>query len=176
MIKKPVYLLLLLAGIALLPACKKNDAKKEVQIDATNLTACRPGETCTYTFTDHADVDSTFAIRGGQYRLFWSRQQLSANTTGLYVRAPLCNTSFELGKADILAGKVTWVFSCPACYSIPYVAVGGYVKGVNTTPNKPADQSVWLLEAQILLSTTTDSPIQDTIKVKQYFSPGFVLN
>ncbi|RYF56625.1 MAG: hypothetical protein EOO39_36460 [Cytophagaceae bacterium] len=174
--KKPVYLLLLLAGIALLPACKKNDAKKEVQIDATNLTACREGDTCEYRYSEHADVDSNFNLHTGAYRLFWSRQQLSANTRGLYVRAPLDNKSFELSKDDIIAGRVKWFFSCPACYSIPYVAVGGYVKGINTTPNKPADQTIWLLEAQILLSTTTDSKIQDTIKVKQYFSPNFVLD
>jgi hypothetical protein len=85
-------------------------------------------------------------------------------------------SSFELTKADLSTDRVLFSQSCPACNLIPFKPVDGYVKGINTTPEKPADQARWLLEGKVILQATAAPSIRDTVFVKQYFSPNFVFN
>jgi len=88
--------------------------------------------------------------------------------------------SFQLDAASIKNGRVAYNFICPACNAIKYKPVGGYVKGINTTPDKPADQVKWLIEASILLAAdqtvSGDQLVKDTVYIKQYFYSNFVFD
>jgi hypothetical protein len=176
--KKPYPLLFgLLTGIALFLSCtKKGDVQKELKIDDKNLTSCRSGAGCEYLFTEQADLNADNGFKTGTYRLFWFKEQSPGFSTTVYIKAPMQGNSFELTKADLLAGRVQFSQSCPTCYLIPFKPVDGYVKGINTAPEKPADQIRWLLEGKVILQATANPSIRDTVFVKQYFSPNFVLN
>jgi hypothetical protein len=176
--KKPYSLLFgLLTGIALFLSCtKKGDVRKELKIDDKNLTSCRSGAGCEYLFTEQADLNADNSFKTGAYRLFWYKEQSPGLTTSVYIKAPMQGNSFELTKADLSTDRVQFSQSCPACNLILFKPVDGYVKGINTTPGKPADQSRWLLEGKVILQGTTNPSIRDTVFVKQYFSPNFVFN
>ncbi|MFA6084006.1 hypothetical protein [Mucilaginibacter sp.] len=177
--KNKFYLLLfgLLTGMTLFLSCtKKGDVQKEVKIDDKNLTSCRSGAGCEYLFTEQADLKVDNSFKTGTYRLFWFKEQSPGISTSVYIKAPMQGNSFELTKADLLANRVQFSQLCPACYLISFKPVDGYVKGVNTTPEKPADQARWLLEGKVILQGTADPSIKDTVFVKQYFSPNFIFN
>lgn len=176
--KKNLYTLqLLMCFMVVLLSCgKKNDVKKKVEIDPNNLTSCRINNTCEFLFTEQADIDNTNRFKSGIYRLFWSRENFSGGTNTIYVKAPMQGTSFELGKEDILAGKVVYAQVCPACSMIGVKMVDGYVKGINVTPEKPADKTKWLLEGKIMLQSIGNDNFKDTLYVKQYFTPNFIFD
>lgn len=75
-------------------------------------------------------------------------------------------SSFQLDKSAIAAGRVVLYRSCPACSMFPLKPVDGYVKGINLTPEKPADQTKWLLEAKIILGDASgETSYRDTLYV-----------
>jgi hypothetical protein len=177
--KRKSYQLLfgLLTGLALFLSCsKKGIVKNEVKIDAKNLTDCRSGANCEYLFTEQADLNTNNSFMTGPYRLFWFREQWTILTTTIYIKAPMQGNSFELGKEDILSGRVLFQQSCPSCNMILLKPVDGYVKGINTTPENRADQARWLLEGKVILQGPTNAPAKDTVFIKQYFSPNFIFN
>jgi hypothetical protein len=176
---KLILPLLLLSSITIFNSCskQKND-KAEPGIDDKNLTACATGTGCSFLFTEQADFEGYNTLKPGTYRVFWSSQQSSGITTSLYIKAPMPGKSFSLTKTDILAGKIQLNRSCPTCfmYEAPFKPVDGYVKGINTTPDKQADQTRWLVEAKIFLQAEGIPELKDTVFVKQYFYPNFVNN
>ena len=145
--------------------------------DDNNLTACPVGGTCQSLFTQNADINGqTMASFPGQYRLFWDDYQIGSHSTKIFIKAPMAGTSFHLKAEDILAGRVLVIQGCTTCLTVAYKPVAGYVKGVNRDPGKPADQSRWLLEAQIIRQAMNHPELKDTLYFKRYFTPNFVYN
>jgi hypothetical protein len=145
--------------------------------DDNNLTACPVGGTCQSLFTENADVnEQNLALFPGQYRLFWDEYQSGNHSTKIFVKAPMAGNSFHLKAEDIAAGRVLVIQGCPSCLMVAYKPVAGYVKGVNREPGKRADQSRWLLEAQIIRQAMNHPELKDTLYYKRYFTPNFVYN
>lgn len=156
---------------------KKNDVKQDVLIDEKDLTACPLNTTCTSRFSIYADVDSTRPfVKDGDYRVFWNSKVTADDETFLLIKAPMKGTSFVLAKKDILNGSITLIRSCPACYSVGFKITDGYVKGLNLNPDKSADQTRWIIEAKIIREAEFDASYKDTVYIKQYFYPNFVIN
>ena len=170
----------LFAIILISSACSKQKDKEtepKIEIDEKNLTACPENASCQYLFTENTDLgEQPGTLRSGAYRLFWSEIQTPGMSAKLYIKGPMQGKDFSLGKADILEGRVKLVRSCPACSMIPFKELDGYVKGVNLTPEKPADQAKWLLEIKVIMGFDEEAVVKDTVYVKQYFYPNFVYN
>nr|WP_121269144.1 hypothetical protein [Pedobacter schmidteae] len=178
--KRTVIQLSLLIAITLFTiSCKKRNQEPKVQIDETNLTVCPDKGTCQYLFTEHADLNDrpevSALFKTGNYRVFWSNVEYPGVTARIYIKAPMQGTSFSLNKADVLAGRVVLFTSCPTCLTAVFKPVDGYVKGINLTPEKRADQAKWLLEIKIV-SRIEGSANVETLLVKQYFYPNFVID
>jgi len=172
--------LILLAGVILMQtACtKKNDLEK-VGINDANLTTCPANSDCDYLFTENADVEGTVpTFKSGNYRMFWAEISEPGVDSKLYIKAPMTGNSFLLDKSSIVSGSVVWYQSCAACLMFPLRPISdGYVKGVNLTPGRPADQAKWLVEAKVILEDASGgSTFRDTLYVKQHFYPNFVYN
>ena len=143
--------------------------------DDGNLTVCPINGECQSLFTEQADVnEQTLALLPGGYRVFWDAYKTGSHSTKIFVKAPMAGTSFHLTAADILAGRVLVIQGCPACLTVAYKPVAGYVKGINREPGKRADQSRWLLEAQIIREAMNHPALKDTIYFKRYFYPNFI--
>lgn len=174
---RPLQLLIIPIIVLIAASCSKRRDVATIEIDDTNLTACRDGATCQYLFTEQADlseVNKTFI--SGTYRLFWYNEQTTYTNSSLYVKAPMQGDHFLLTDNEIRNGKVVLVSTCPLCLEIPFKPAGGYVKGINTKPGSRSDETKWLLEAQIFLQTEGSSPLKDTLYFKQYFYPNFVID
>ena len=162
---------LLIAGLAFFTAC--NDKSNNPEPELTNCTGCR------FLFTESADVVIPgYNFTSGGYRIFWSEVKKGPVTQKMYIKAPMANKTFELNKADILAGKVVVLDDCPNCDLIAMHPVDGSVKGVNTTPGARADKAKWLIEAKIIREPVevNNSNFRDTVYVKQYFGANFVID
>ncbi|QEM10511.1 hypothetical protein [Mucilaginibacter rubeus] len=176
---KLILPLLLLSSTSLFHSCSKQKSEKnQPAIDGKNLTTCGEGSNCSFLFTEQADFEGYTTLKPGVFRVFWSSQRTSGITTTLYIKAPMQGKSFSLTKTDIIGGKIQFNRSCPAClmYEAPFKPVDGYVKGINTTPNNRADQTKWLVEAKIFLQADGIPQLKDTVFVKQYFDPNFVID
>lgn len=174
-----IKLLLLSALILTQSACSKKEDLDKIKIDETNLTACPENTNCEYLFTESADIEGTMpTFKSGGYRLFWANVNYKSVNSKLYLKAPMKGSTFQLDKSAIVAGSVTLFRNCPTCLMTPTVSIAdGYVKGVNLNPEKPADQTKWLLEAKIILEDTIGGTVyRDTLYIKQYFYPNFVYN
>ena len=166
-------LLIVPAVILSITSCTKTN----IIPDDNNLTACPVNGTCQSLFTENADVnEQTLALFTAQYRLFWDEYQIQNHSTKIFVKAPMAGNSFHLKSADILAGRVLVIQGCANCLTVAYKPVAGYVKGINRDPGKPADQSRWLLEAQIIRQAMNHPELKDTLYFKRYFTPNFVYN
>ncbi|MET1054779.1 MAG: hypothetical protein ABWY16_05690 [Pedobacter sp.] len=178
--KKQITLFLsLLALVFINLSCAKQSGRDEViRIDENNLTPCPANANCQYLFTEQADVNpgpGTFVT--GKYRLFWSSVLNQGVSYIIYIKAPMTGNAFSLSREDIVNGKIEISRSCPACLFAASKLVDGYVKGINLTPGKPADQTKWILEVQIISESVYGAPpVRDTVSVKQYFYPNFVYN
>ncbi|HMI05692.1 MAG TPA: hypothetical protein VK541_24605 [Pedobacter sp.] len=171
-----IKLLLLSTLILTQSACSKKDNLDKIKIEEKNLTPCQPNKTCQYLFTENADIDGHYKMNTGSYRLFWASQKSEGIESVFYIRTPMKGDNFELGKTEILRGDVKYLNICPACNTIPLKAVDGYVKGVNLTPGKQADQTKWLLEMQIVLQAEGANGTTETVSLKQIYYPNFVYN
>ena len=171
--KQTTTQLLILLTIALvsLSCSKKKDMETKPEIDETSLTTCRTGASCRYFYTDQADLRAEFpSITTGPYRIFVNEVTSPGMSTFLYIKAPMQGDTFSMTKEDMLNGLVTTSTICPACYSVPFKPVSGYVKGIKlrSLPNRP-DETKWLIEAKLIRQTGTTPVYADTIYVKQYF-------
>jgi hypothetical protein len=176
--KRTTIQLLLSALILTHSACSKKDNLDKIKIEETDLTLCPENSECEYLFTENADIEGTMpTFKSGAYRLFWAGITQPGMDSRLYLKAPMQGNSFQLDKSAIAAGRVVLYRSCLACSMFPLKPVDGYVKGINLTPEKPADQTKWLLEAKIILGDASgETSYRDTLYVKQYFYPNFVYN
>jgi hypothetical protein len=160
---------LLVCGVSLLTACNDKNANPQPQL--TNCTGCR------FLFTENADlVIPGYNLKSGEYRVFWSEVKKGPLTQKTFIKAPMGNNAFELGKADIQDGKVFVVDDCPSCNMVSMMPVDGKITGINTTPGLPADKASWLIEAAIIRVPYGFSSLRDTIRVKQYFTANFANN
>lgn len=160
-------------GVALIFSLSCSKEKEIVDIDENNLTSCG-AETCKYGFTEKADVSlSPIVVKSGSYRLFFTEFNTAASEARLYIKAPMGAQQFTLNDKDIRNGKVQYLLICTSCDYVDVKAVGGYVKGKNLTPEKPANQSKWLIEANIMMEAVGDATVKHTLHVKQYFTPNF---
>ena len=167
-------LLIVPAAVLLISSCTK---QTNIIPDDNNLTACPVGGKCQSLYTENADVnEQSMALFTGQYRLFWDEYQIQSHSTKIFIKAPMAGNSFQLKAADILAGKVLVIQRCATCLTVAYQPVAGYVKGINREPGKRADQSRWLLEAQIIRQAMNHPELKDTLYFKRYFTPNFVYN
>jgi hypothetical protein len=170
----PKLLLIVSAMIFSITSCTKQTI---IIPDDNNLTACPVNGSCQSLFTEHADVnEQNLALFAGQYRLFWDEYEIGGLSTKIFVKAPMAGNSFHLKAADIAAGKVMVIQGCPACLTVAYKPVAGYVKGINREPGKRADQSRWLLEAHIIRQAMSHPELKDTLYFKRYFYPNFIYN
>lgn len=161
---------LLFAGMALLNAC--NDKSNNPEPELTKCIGCQ------FLFTENADlVIPGYNFTSGNYRIFWSEVKKNVITQKLFIKAPMPGTSFNLTKADILAGKVVVLDICPNCNMFAMQPVDGSIKGVNTTPGARADKAKWLIEAKIIRQPFDSTfGFRDTVYVKQYFDANFVID
>lgn len=165
---------LFLLGLALFFSLSCSKDKEIVDIDERNLTSCEAQNTCKYSFAESADLElSPLAVKKGDYRLFSMMSSTAASQTKLYIMAPMDAQQFMLNDEVIREGRVKYFFSCPSCDYVALKPAGGYVKGKNLTPEKPANQSKWLIEAKIELVAIADPAIKQTLYIKQYFTPDF---
>jgi hypothetical protein len=165
-------LLILIVGIALSLSCSKQ--KTEVAIDEKNLTSCEDNASCKYLFAEKSDLDiQSPSLKAGNYRLFIVENTKGPSTTKLFIKAPMTGNQFSLSDKDVLDGRVLYTQLCPSCDYVDVKAVGGYVKGKNLTPEKPANQSKWLIEANVMMEAVGDATVKHTLHVKQYFTPNF---
>ena len=165
-------LFLLVPAVILSVSCIK---QTNIIPDDNNLTACPVNGQCQSLFTENADMnEQNMALFTGQYRLFWDEYQIQSHTTKIFVKAPMAGSSFHLKEADILAGRVLVIQGCPTCLMVAYKPVAGYVKGINREAGKRADQSRWLLEAQIIRQAMNHPELKDTLYFKRYFYPNFI--
>lgn len=178
--KTTIQLLVLFTMILVNLSCSKDkDKEKEpkIEIDEKNLTACPDHASCQFLFTENRDLnESPATLKAGTYRLFWSDIQTPGMSAQLYIKAPMHGKSFSLDKADILAGRVKLIQICSSCSTVPLKELDGSIKGINLTPDKPADQTKWLLEIKLILGVDAESYVKDTVYIKQYFYPNFVFN
>lgn len=160
-------LILLCATMFFFLSCEK---KEKITVSDEGLTQCSANETCTYTFKERSDLNVTdWSLKPGDYRLFLAKKIMGPMTNTLYIKAPMEGTSFSLNTQDIIDGKVKYNTVCPSCDYIAFKVVGGYVKGVNLTPNKPSTEARWLLEAKILLEAEGNPTVKHTLDIKQYY-------
>ncbi|MBC7913427.1 MAG: hypothetical protein H7Y07_04820 [Pyrinomonadaceae bacterium] len=118
------------------------------------------------------------ALKSGKYRVFWNtiNQELGGCTLQsiLWVKAPMDKKEFMLNKEDITNGLVQYSENCACCILLGLKPISGFLKGFNTTPEKKADETKWLIEGEIVLGTIANNRPVDTLKLKQYFYPNFV--
>jgi len=172
------YLLLLtvLPVLAVLNSCKKDGVKKTgIEITGKDLTVCPDNADCEFLYTEGADISTQLLFQPGNYRVFWSSFRYSGIDSRLYIRTPQNVSEFYLKRQD-LESKVLLTSLCPACLSVPMKPVEGYIKGINVWPDQRADQTRWLLEVKLYLMPQGGSKVTDTLFIKQYFYPNFVIN
>ncbi len=162
-------IVLLVAGVIFLAAC--NEKNSNPQPELTNCTGCQ------FLFTENADlVVPGYNFKSGEYRVLWSDVKKGPLTQKTFIKAPMGNNAFELGKADIQDGKVFVLDDCPSCNMIGMMPVDGKITGINTTPGLPSDKAKWLIEATIIRLPHGFSSHRDTVHIKQYFTANFVNN
>jgi hypothetical protein len=177
--KITIQLLMVMTTILIGVSCTKDKGKIiKDEIDEKNLTPCPEKASCQYLFTEDADLNEAGSgLITGPYRLFWADIQTPGVRTTLYIKAPMEGKTFSFNKQAILDGKVKLIRSCAACLMTPFRLIeDGYVNGINLRPDKQADQTRWLLEAEIILEAIGQPAKRDTLHVKQYFDPNFVFN
>lgn len=170
---KIIPLLLALTLSLSMFSCRKDKATPDetVRIDERNLTACPERSECRYYFTENSDFGAAvFPLTSGAYRMFSINTASNGYGYILYIKAPMTGTSFSFNKKDIVEGRVKIINTCISCMFIPMEPIDGYVKGLNLTPDKPAAQAKWILEAKIIMETKTEPQTTTDIYVKQYFS------
>lgn len=149
--------------------------KGDLTISADNLTECPAETNCSYIFTESADVTDNFNFKSGIYRVFKVQKRNGDRSESLFIKAPMDGKSFTLSAEEIKT-RFSLRTDCAGCFILVSKPLFGTVKGVNTTPDKPADQAQWLLDINVVIGTVnTEIPV-DTIRIKQYFSPNFVYN
>jgi hypothetical protein len=172
----PKLLLVVLAVILSTSSCTKQN-NIDVMPDDSNLTACPVNAQCQSLFTENADMkEQNMVPLAGQYRLFWDVYEREGFATRIFVKAPMARNSFNLEAKDILVGRVLVIQSCISCSMVAFKPIAGYVKGINFEPAKRADQSRWLLEAQIIRQAVNYPNLKDTLYFKRYFYPNFIYN
>lgn len=157
-------------ALSILSACKKKtDNPMDFTIDAKNLTLCSEGN-CSYEYVNYAAMsDQQMALTTGQHRIFLATKSNNFSTTRVYILAPMLGDKFLLTDADILAGKVKHLFSCPTCDYFNLTPIAGTVKGIKVASmNSSAEK--WLLDANIVLAAEKSSKPVDTLHIKQYFN------
>ncbi|MFD2160854.1 hypothetical protein ACFSJU_00475 [Paradesertivirga mongoliensis] len=173
---KKIIIIPLVSLTVCLAFCSKNS----IEVSPNNLSACQANSQCSYLFSDQADVDSFHRVQSGAHRLFWFKDERNLGgcqlISTLWIKAPLNKNAFLLDTKDIANGLVSYSQLCICCTLIGVKSIGGYVKGINTNPEKSSDQTKWLIEAEIVLATIHSSKPIDTLYIKQYFYPNFVYN
>ncbi|MBE9603042.1 hypothetical protein [Pedobacter sp. MC2016-24] len=167
----------LVLSLCIISCSKHKSDADEIHILERDLTPCPANGNCKYQFTEHADFNTEeYTPKSGEYRLFSAN--VNANGVGflLYIKAPMKGNSFLLNKQDVISGRVKLINTCASCLSTALEPTDGYVKGINLTPGKPADQTKWIIEASITMGTKTTAQTNNVVNLKQYFYPNFVLN
>ncbi|MEH3112450.1 hypothetical protein [Pedobacter terrae] len=160
-----------LIGLATVVACKKKtDNPMDFSINAQDLTPCTEGN-CRFEYVNYSAMpDEQGTIKTGQYRIFSVTKHNSLSTTRIYMQAPMQDEDkFLITDADIKAGKVKYLFSCPSCDYIKVTPIAGTVKGIKVA-NANSSAENWLLDAHIVLAAEKSKIPVDTIHIKQYFS------
>ena len=71
---------------------------------------------CSYLFSEHSDIEFfPLKTKGGEYRVFQYINISNYVTTSVFIKDQMSGLSFDLGKKDILDGKVAFRQSCLAC-------------------------------------------------------------
>lgn len=159
-----------LIALTILSACKKKtDNPMDFTIDEQNLTPCTEG-VCVFEYVNYAAMaNQQMALTTGQYRIFLASKSNDFSTTRVYIQAPMVGDKFLLTDADILAGKVKRLFSCPTCDYYNLTPIAGTVKGIKVAnTNNSAEK--WLLDAHIVVAAEKSKIPVDTIHIKQYFN------
>ncbi|MEO3405806.1 hypothetical protein AAFN85_17975 [Mucilaginibacter sp. CAU 1740] len=154
-------LIIILFSTAIL-SCGKN--KKTDQNEP--LTGCPVNSSCTYNFTNKADIGQPAQIVAGDNRVFAYNavnNNLCNASAKLYFKTGLSNADFSISSSQITSGQVLYNFTCPCCDYISQQPVGGEIKGTMVGSGK------WLVKATVLLGNPSVQRI-DTLKINQYFT------
>jgi len=165
--KTTAFILLVLSTLM---ACKKKTYESlGFTIDEQNLTECPQGAICSFFYADNAAMsDNNLTLTKGQYRIFWVRSQGDGRTYWLYMQAPMVGDKFLLTDADVKAGKVKYISSCPTCYGIEYKAINGTVKGIKIAKTNSSPEK-WLIEASVGIGVEGATEPVSTVAFKQYY-------
>jgi hypothetical protein len=143
-------------------SCGKN--KKTDQNEP--LTGCPVNSTCTYNFTDKADIGEPAKLVAGNNRVFLysaTNNNVCSASAKLYFKTALSNADFTISSSQITSGQVLYSFTCPCCDYISQQPVGGEIKGTRISSGK------WFVKAVVLLGNPSVQRI-DTLKINQYFT------
>lgn len=90
--------------------------------------------------------------------------------SSLWIKAPMQSNEFLLRSDEIKNGFVKYLINDILVHNtVDLKPVGGFVKGKNLRPGNSADQTKWLIEAEIILATVEGNVPFDTLHLKQYF-------
>lgn len=171
-----LFHLLSLSIMIQVASCKKND----LVLKDNPLTACPENSECSFLFTENSDIHLS-QLTQGDYRVFKSVVQTPffsyKQESTLWIKAPMQSNEFLLRPDEIKNGSVRYLNSDILVRNTADLKpIGGFVKGKNLNPGNPADQTKWLIEAELIMATVEHNIPIDTLYLKQYFHPGFVYN
>jgi hypothetical protein len=147
-------------------SCRKGNSP-DITLNG-KLTDCSANSTCTYSYFDNAEINSTHQIISGNFRVFCYKSvnvNLCGATSEFFVKTALGDSEFDITSSQIAAGQVfANDFSCPCCENaLLFTPIGGEIKGKRT------DATHWLVNATIIFGTSPTTPV-DTLVINQYFS------
>jgi hypothetical protein len=166
--KPSCNLLIIISLLFIYSSCNK-DSKADTK---TPLTDCAANSSCSYNFTDKADIKEPGLVVTGANRVFYyssiNTKLCSANTQ-LYFKTSLSGNDFTISGSQIVAGNALYNFTCPCCDYIGLKAIGGEIKGTKAEANR------WLVNATVVLGNSQNKAV-DTIKINQYFVVKALVN
>jgi hypothetical protein len=166
--KSSCNLLIIILLLSIHSSCNK-DNKVNPKVP---LTDCAANSSCTYNFTEQADIQEPGRVIAGANRVFYYNSintKLCSANTQLYFKTSLSGNDFTISGSQIAAGNALYNFICPCCDYISLKAIDGEIKGTKVNANK------WLVNATIVLGNPQSKTI-DTIKINQYFVVKALVN
>jgi hypothetical protein len=162
--------ILSLLAILSFNACNKPDVE-EPEVITCILEDGFKGE-----YFNSSSLESNYQINEGNDKVFVASKTETSWEKRFYFITPNNSKSFTLNGNDIKNGLVKYLFICPVCNFINQYPIDGFVKGENITPEKPINETTWMVEAKIILTTDLSQPnnskFRDTVCIKQAFYPN----
>jgi hypothetical protein len=161
--------------LSLLAILSFNACNKPV-VEEPEIISCISDDGFKGEYFNASSLKSNYQINEGNNRVFVASKKETSWENRFYFIAPNSGNSFNLNSNDIKNGLVKYLFICPACNFIIQSPIDGFVKGENITPEKPINETTWMIDAKIILTTDLSQPnhskFRDTVCIKQVFYPS----